>query len=1538
MGTSVSKLMCNRLERRKTPLFKSRRDAPARILTKPEPLTVLEGEPLVLTFTLEGLPQPTVEWFVEGSALLPDDNHTIEQPTQQEVTLKIPKPEVSDSANYSVTVTNETGSDTASVEVTVIKPAVEEEITPDYEKPEESKPVGQAPEFLLSIKTQTVLPGETADFVCEVTGEPSPHLSWVYNGRVLEDEGRYMIFEEEGLHHLEVYEVCPEDVGEYTVTAQNDHGQVACSAELQLKELPEEKKPELQAPKFIVAIETVEATEGETATFTCKATGKPSPELLWYKNDKLIAPEDSQFTMTYPGEGESSLVVVDLRPEHDGTYTCEAKNEAGSVKCKAELFVDEKPQEKNEAPEFIKVPEKVTAREHDNAKFLVKVIGQPKPSVTWLRDNQPLQDTDLYHLETFEDNYCFEIKDTEMEDAGPYTCVAENTEGKVSVNIPLVVNAIPRDERLSESPLVLKTQEETTPPKFIETFKDISVIEGDTLTLTCRVTGLPRPEITWFRNDEEIEKGPSIVMKHEEETVKLKIPATTMEQDGLYRCVATNSAGTDSCEARVDVQGKTEAPVFTRPLNNREVREGRPPSQRSTGKVTLLRYHIIGVKLYLNDQPIETGVHFKLEQRKGLTGDMVHNLSIDVTQVKDAGTVKAVATNKAGEATSEARLDVEEKKEVPKFIKKMETIETVENNPASFSVVVSGKPKPHVTWIRGDEELTASDNIIMEVDDQTHTLTINKVSLDDAKVFTARAKNPAGQVACNARLKIVPGKKPTFVRKMSDALVPEHGTAKFDCKVTGTPAPQVTWSINDKELEPSDNIVMDFSRKDSLYSLTIKDATPDLAGEVKAVASNSGGEVLCTALLDVRGKAPTFVEAPVKCTVLEGYTAEFRCVVDGQPAPTVAWSKGKWMKIQDGGRYTVTADLNTGEHILQMRDIKNKDAGTYTVTASNEHGSEQVPATLMVTDKMEEMTDWKSQLKHREATEMAEEDEEAPWQVDLRHVEVEEQKSPSPEEEKRASPPEFQRTPYVPFQKRERPELEEGETLTFEMAPREREELEQFQRAAAPLTAAAVPEDEDSLGYTRPVKPVELAETDEQAFIRQKAKWQWTVPLQDQAVKERETAKFQCDFSVPNVRVDWTVAGEIVESSPKYAIQSDQHTHTLLVTKCRPKDATQVSCSYGDISTEANLVVQPVPAEFTITLEDTAAKEGTDAVFTCSTDDDEAPVQWFVNGQPISPSDRYRITSDGTDHTLTIADVQPGEDCEVTVVVGDNKSSAKLTVQEIEADFLVPLKDQTAKENSTVEFECTLSIPAKPEKVRWVIDGKEVDTSDRSRYETVVDKEKLKLIIHTVSMEDAGEVTVKVGDKDSSAKLTVEELEAEFTVPLSDQTVPEASNVEFSCELNIDTDDVAWFLDEDKLSPSPKDGIDISKQGLQHRLSIEDVSPDDTGVVKVVAKGKSSEAKLVVEELGPDFAVPLKDLTVIEKATAEMVCELTKDVDKVRWFVDDIELPEGDRIQFLKDGLKHKLVIKDACIDDEGVVTAQIGDKKCTASLFVQGT
>lgn len=86
--------------------------------------------------------------------------------------------------------------------------------------------------------------------------------------------------------------------------------------------------------------------------------------------------------------------------------------------------------------------------------------------------------------------------------------------------------------------------------------------------------------------------------------------------------------------------------------------------------------------------------------------------------------------------------------------------------------------------------------------------------------------------------------------------------------------------------------------------------------------------------------------------------------------------------------------------------------------------------------------------------------------------------------------------------------------------------------------------------------------------------WQWIVPLEDTHVKEREAAKFECEMSIPNVKIVWRVKGEEIEPSPKYAVTADGKKHTLLVSKCRPKDAGPVSCAYGDIVTEANLTVE----------------------------------------------------------------------------------------------------------------------------------------------------------------------------------------------------------------------------------------------------------------------------------------------------------------------------------------------------------------------------
>ena len=63
-------------------------------------------------------------------------------------------------------------------------------------------------------------------------------------------------------------------------------------------------------------------------------------------------------------------------------------------------------------------------------------------SVTWLRKKEVLEDEQVYHFDKFEDTYCLEIIDTELDDADTYTCLAQNTQGQASVEIPLIVNGM----------------------------------------------------------------------------------------------------------------------------------------------------------------------------------------------------------------------------------------------------------------------------------------------------------------------------------------------------------------------------------------------------------------------------------------------------------------------------------------------------------------------------------------------------------------------------------------------------------------------------------------------------------------------------------------------------------------------------------------------------------------------------------------------------------------------------------------------------------------------------------------------------------------------------------------------------------------------------------------------------------------------------------------------------------------------------------------------------------------------------------------
>jgi hypothetical protein len=76
--------------------------------------------------------------------------------------------------------------------------------------------------------------------------------------------------------------------------------------------------------------------------------------------------------------------------------------------------------------------------------------------------------------------------------------------------------------------------------------------------------------------------------------------------------------------------------------------------------------------------------------------------------------------------------------------------------------------------------------------------------------------------------------------------------------------------INDEQVIQSENCVVEYTKKDALYTLTLTGNVKDKKGKVKVVAKNNGGEVSSESELIICGRAPEFVEKPLKCTILEG--------------------------------------------------------------------------------------------------------------------------------------------------------------------------------------------------------------------------------------------------------------------------------------------------------------------------------------------------------------------------------------------------------------------------------------------------------------------------------------------------------------------------------------------------------------------------------------------------------------------------------------------------------------------------------------------
>ncbi|XP_013419361.1 titin-like [Lingula anatina] len=333
-------------------------------------------------------------------------------------------------------------------------------------------------------------------------------------------------------------------------------------------------------------------------------------------------------------------------------------------------------------------------------------------------------------------------------------------------------------------------------------------------------------------------------------------------------------------------------------------------------------------------------------------------------KLSDAGLYYCRAKNYVGEAEVKIKLEVKGQKSKdarPSFPSKMRSnMNITEGNPVELKCTVAGFPEPDVMWQLNGKPLKPSANIEMKTEGDQAVLSIKNATPNDSGVYTCKITNKLGHAQCSSTVTVKPDmfkKKeaakvaPTFTAKFKDVEVTPKRDTYLECKIKGSPAPEVTWYHNNKPLKDSKHIKME--KIGDMHILNIYKVTPEDEGEYTCKAVNTAGEVSHNARVSVAkpkeptfsGYAPQFSKKVYNVDAVEGEKAKFECRVMGDPEPDVQWFKDG-QPLQPGRKYKM--EKVRGSTTLTISDVTKADAGEYTCTAANPGGKVSSAAMLDV--------------------------------------------------------------------------------------------------------------------------------------------------------------------------------------------------------------------------------------------------------------------------------------------------------------------------------------------------------------------------------------------------------------------------------------------------------------------------------------------------------------------------------------------------------------------------------------------------------------
>ncbi|CAL7944963.1 unnamed protein product [Xylocopa violacea] len=577
-------------------------DAPPMLLYSFIEQTLQPGPAVSLKCSAAGNPTPQVSWALDGFPLPSNGRFVIGQyvTVHGDVIshVNISHVMVEDGGEYSCTAENRAGKVTHAARLNV------------YGLP-----------YIRLFPKITAVAGETLRLKCPVAGYPIEEIKWERANRELPDDLRQKVLPDGTLVITSVQKKT--DAGAYTCSARNKQGHSARRSGDVAVIVP---------PKISPFTADRDLHLGERTTLTCSVTRGDLPlSISWLKDGRSMGPSE-RVSVTNMDQYNSILMIESLSPDHNGNYSCVARNLAAEVSHTQRLVV-------HVPPRWIVEPMDVSVERNKHVALHCQAQGVPTPTIVWKKatgsksgEYEELRERAYTKILS---NGTLLLQHVKEDREGFYLCQASNGIGSgIGKVVQLKVNSS---------------------PYFAAPSRLVTVKKGDTATLHCEVHGDTPVTVTWLKGG-KIELNPStnyrVTVKREVTPdgviAQLQISSAEASDSGAYFCQASNLYGRDQQLVQLLVQEPPQPPnsLETAMVASRSINVKWQHKSQDTSEVT---------KYILQYKEGDAGMW----QQQEFTGPpLPYAALIDELKPATRYTIRVIAEGPAGRSVPSAELIV----------------------------------------------------------------------------------------------------------------------------------------------------------------------------------------------------------------------------------------------------------------------------------------------------------------------------------------------------------------------------------------------------------------------------------------------------------------------------------------------------------------------------------------------------------------------------------------------------------------------------------------------------------------------------------------------------------------------------------------------------------------------------------------------------------------------------------------------------------------------------------------------------------------